>query len=138
MARPKRYNTTELTNHLRELAAEVHDWVQDPDDPTDGRIITRGEALARLLFRKALGYSEEIVDDEGNKTVKEHRPEAWAIQLIWDRVEGKTPQAITEDTRRIKAVEKVRELAKARLNAVATGDDPGGKPPRHRPKKETE
>lgn len=112
MATPKKYNSRELTNHLRELAAEAHDMT------AEGDLLTKGEALARLLFQKALGFSEEIVDDEGFRSVLLHKPEPWAIQLIYDRIEGKTPQAITEDESRIKAADKVRALVAQRLNSV--------------------
>lgn len=129
MGRPRKYSSHELTNHLRQLAAEAHDWTEE-----DG-VITRGEALARLLFRKALGYVERTVDDEGEERVVHHRPESWAIQLIYDRLEGKTPQAVPEDAGRVSAAEQVRELAKQRINAlVGSVADESPKPPPHRPK----
>jgi len=113
MGRPKKYNSRELTNHVRQLAAEAHDWSE-----ADG-VITKGEALARLLWRKALGYTEETVTDEGERKEVFHKPESWAIQLLYDRMEGKTPQAVPEDEDRIKAADRVRELAAGRLNSLA-------------------
>jgi hypothetical protein len=113
MGKPKRYNTKDLTNHLRQLAAEAHDWSED-----DG-VITRGEALARLLWRKALGYTETKINDEGAEVEVVHEPAAWAMQMVYERMEGKTPQAITEDEARITAAERVRELAASRLNSLA-------------------
>lgn len=115
MAKPKksRYDTRALTNKLRELAAEVHDM--DPD----GTMVTRGEALASLLWNKALGYKEQFIDDDGDKAEIIHPPEAWALQLVYDRLEGKTPVAIQEDSGKIKAKDKVGDLAKKQLNALA-------------------
>jgi len=110
----KAYNSRQLTKHLRELAAEAHDWSEE-----DG-VITKGEALAKLLWKKALGYKEKTVDDEGNEKEVYHPPASWAIQLVYDRMEGKTPQAITEDDTRISAADRVRDLAKARLNSLAS------------------
>ena len=115
MGKPQRYNSRQLTEHLRQLAAEAHDWSME-----DG-MITKGEALARLLWRKALGYTEKTKDDEGNEVEEWHKPEAWAIQLVYERMEGKTPQAIGEDeSRKRKVKDEVQDLARARLNDIAT------------------
>jgi hypothetical protein len=130
MGKPKRYSSKELTNHLREMAAEAHDMMDD------GSVLTRGEALALLLWRKALGYTEKRVDDEGTETEVYHEPASWAIQLVYERMEGRTPQAITEDEQRIKAADRVRDLAKSRLNSLAqkatavAPDDSTKKPPK--------
>ena len=135
MGKPKKYNSRDLTNHLRELAAEAHDWSEE-----DGAI-TKGEAMARLLWRKALGYTETTVDDEGNEKEVYHKPEAWAIQLVYERIEGKTPQAMEEDRGdKPKAKDHVRELAQSRLNdlaakaGAATGGDLKKKGPPKRKK----
>lgn len=135
MGRPKRYSSKELTNHLREMAAEAHDMLDD------GSMLTRGEALALLLWRKALGYTEKRVDDEGKETEVYHEPASWAIQLVYERMEGRTPQAITEDEQRIKAADRVRDLAKSRLNSLAqkataavSDDSTKKKPPKHKKK----
>lgn len=123
MARPKKYNSKELTNHLREMAAEVHDVLMD------GTVQTRGEALASLLWQKALGYTEKKVDDEGKEVEIVHEPAAWALQMVYERMEGRTPQALSEDETRMKVADKVRELAKNRLNAMAKQTVGGDTPP---------
>lgn len=139
MAKPKskpKYNSRQLTNHLRELAAEVHDW--EMEDDGEGRVITKGEALARLLWQRALGYDEVKVDDEGREKRIKHDPAQWAIQLIYERMEGRSPQAIAEDENRRRAKDKVSDLAKARVNelaAQATTPEPPRRR-RRRPKKE--
>lgn len=132
MAKPK-YNSKELTNHLRTLAAEAHTIADD------GTFVTKGEALADLLWQKALGYEEKTLDDEGNEKIVKHDPAAWAIQLVYDRMEGKTPQAVTEDDTRIKAAEAVREMAKNRINDLAAKHAPVKPgPPSLKKKKENE
>ena len=129
MGKAKPYNSKDLTKHLRQLASEAQDWTEE-----DG-VITKGEALARLLWRKALGYTEQTTDDEGNVKEVYHKPEAWAIQLVYERMEGKTPQAIEEDTTRRKAKDEVRDLAKSRVNDLADKALTTGKgPPRHKKK----
>lgn len=111
--RPAAYNSKQITQHLREMAAVAHEMLED------GTVMTRGEALALLLWKKALGYTERKVDDEGDVTVTEHNPASWAIQMVYERMEGKTPLAMTEDDTKVKASAKVRELATARLNQLS-------------------
>lgn len=123
-------NSRALTKHLQLLGQQIHTI----DD--DGNPITREEALARLLWNMALGYEEKTRDDEGNLKTVYHTPVAWAIQLVYDRREGKVPVAIGEDETRIKAADRVRELAKDRLNALAmAAAGPAKKgPPSYKPK----
>jgi len=122
----KKYDTRQLTAHLRELAAEAHEWTM-----AEGAL-SRGEALAKLLFNKALGWTEAVLDDEGRETRVTHKPESWAIQLIYDRLEGKTPQAAPEDEGRMTALDHVRDLAKVRLNSLVPAV---GGPPEYKPRK---
>lgn len=130
----KKFNSKELTLHLRLIAAEAHEM--EFDGQGQAVVISKGEALARLIWKKALGYEETITDDEGKPAIVYHKPEAWAIQLAYDRMEGKTPTAIGDDDTRLKASDKVRALAKARINDLipATAPAPKG-PPTYRPKK---
>lgn len=113
MGKPKKYNSKQLTEHLRQLAAEAHDWSEDG-------IITHGEALAKLLWKRALGWTEKTVDEEGNEKEVYHKPEAWAMQFVYERMEGKTPQSTPDDEgRKRRAKDDVRDLAKSRLNSLA-------------------
>ena len=119
-----------LTKHLAEMGQQIH-TVDDNGDP-----ITREQALAALLWNMALGYEEQTRDDEGNlKTVK-HKPASWALQAIWDRREGRAAPTVMEDEGRIKAADKVRDLAKNRVNALAAKAAPATKgPPKFKPKR---
>ena len=112
----KRYHSRELTNHLQELAAEAFEVTEEDE------CLTRGEALARLLWQKALGHVKKSISDEGKETEIYFPPEAWAITLIYERMEGKAPQAVPDDGGRVKAIDKVRELAKNLVNALAPED----------------
>lgn len=106
--RASAYNSKQLTQHLRELAAEI----ETIDD--EGATITKGEALAKMLWKKALGYTE--IGSEGVETFI--KPASWAIQLIYERMEGKAPLAVPDGKDRQTAASKVSELAKARINAL--------------------
>lgn len=142
MSKRSRFNNRELTNKLRELASEVHD-VQ-LDEGGEAVVTTKGEALGEMLFQKALGHTETVIEEDpdtpGRAVERKvvHKPEAWAIQLIYDRLEGKTPQALPEKDGGLTAAQKVRELAIARVNrmtAEATGEQIPG-PPKYRRKKD--
>lgn len=109
----KSINTRNLTKHLNVLGMEAHDVLPD------GTPMSREEKLARLLWDRALGYEEETRDADGNRKTIKHKPEAWAMQYIYERKEGKTTPAPQEDNQRIKASDRVRELAQERLNQIA-------------------
>ena len=119
----KRYSAKELTKLLRELAAEAHTITDD------GAVVTKGEALVSLLWQQALGYTERRVNDEGAVEETIHRGAPWAQQLIYDRMEGRVPQAVADDETRLTAAKQVRELAKNRLNDLAQKiTETGGRP----------
>jgi hypothetical protein len=113
VGKPKPYNPRQLTKHLRELAAEIH-TIED-----DGTMLTRGEALALEVWKRALGYEDRLTDDEGKESCIKVPPAQWAIQMVFDRMEGRTPQAIEEEETRVSAAEKVRELSASRINGMA-------------------
>lgn len=122
-----RIHGKELTRHLRDLAAEAETLADSGD------VVTKAEALARLLWRKALGYKETIRNREGTLVETDHLPESWAIQLIYERIEGKAVPTTTEDAGKVTAAEKVSELSRNRINAlagVAVGEPSKPTPPK--------
>lgn len=123
-----------LTTELRKLGAEV---VTVSDDGTQ---LTREEVLADLIWKQALGWTEKIVerDKDGNRSERElrHNPVAWAQQYLFERMEGKAPQALVEEGTGIKASEKVRDLARQRINTlskIASGPPLPKPPPKANP-----
>ena len=110
---------------MRKLAEEAFSVTDD------GTPLTRAEALARLLWNMALGYSEKVRDENGTLKDVAHPPVAWASQFLYDRLEGRPQTAIAEDETRVKAAERVRDLSKQRLNKMAASVIG---PPVHRPK----
>lgn len=117
MSKPKgtktRYGTRDLTNHLRELAAEAHDWTEEKG------MITKGQALAELLWNRALGYNEKTISDAGVERVVKHEPLQWAIQLIYERLEGRATNFADEAKKKSGVRDKIDSMAKSRLNAIA-------------------
>lgn len=116
VSKPKKklkYSARQLTKFLKELAMEA----ESIDD--EGETITKGKALALLLFKKALGYSEIRIDDEGERREVYHKPESWAIQYIYDRLEGRVPQSTTEEKDGPSIADKIREISRAKANSLA-------------------
>lgn len=116
----------QLTLHLRQLSAEAHS-ISD-----DGSPITKAEAMALLLWNYALGWEEKDPDDPA-KTIL-HKPQQWAIAMIYDRLEGKAPAAVEDTSGTMTAADKVSELAKNSVNAMASlvvGGDISGPPKYH-------
>jgi len=124
MAAPKkpRLSSKDLSNCLRELGTTVHDW-------GESGAVSKAEALAALLWKKALGWDEKRMDDKGREESVAHKPEAWAIALVWERIEGRVPQATIETSERMRAAEKVRNLSSTRLNTLAATLVPLGAAP---------
>lgn len=108
-----RFGTRALTGELKKLAGEVHTITDD------GTPVTREQALANLIWKQALGWEEMTRDEMGNAKKVWHPPVAWAQQYLFERMEGKAPQAVSEDMGGMKAADKVRELSKERLNKLA-------------------
>lgn len=108
-----------ISRYLEELGAQIHS-VDDEGNP-----VTREHAIADLVWKMALGYTEKIRDLTTGQWKEVYRPPvAWAMELVWDRREGKVAQAQTEDVGKIKAADKVRDLARTRLNALVGGGPP--------------
>lgn len=108
-----RLSSRALTANLRELASQA------VDIDKAGNPITREMALADLIWKQALGWIEETRDDSGTLQQKKHAPVAWAQQFLYERLEGKPPPATPEVGNAIKARDKIDDLVKNRLNAVA-------------------
>jgi hypothetical protein len=110
-----------LSKYLRALALDVETCNEDGDP------ITKAQALAGLVWKHALGFTEEDVKT-GEKTV--NRPNWTAIDLLYSRIEGKIPVAVIEDQGKSLA-DKVSDLGKAKINALADAaapkedDEPG-------------
>lgn len=131
MALP-RYTGKELTKFLRQLAVDVE------SSADDGTPQTKAECLARLLWQKALGYKAQEMRGEGaSRAMTEvyHPPESWAIQMIYERLEGKVANSAPEDGTRTTAAERISDLSRQRINAMAGGvpAEPKKLPPKLRP-----
>lgn len=114
---PGKIGSRALTSELRKLAQESHTVT------TDGTPLTREQVLADLIWKQALGWVEVIEerDDSGTMRRKEivHPPVAWCQQFLFERMEGKAPIAQGDSTGGVRAADKVRDLARQRINLLA-------------------
>lgn len=126
--RRKPYSQTKLNEFIAQIGQELaEDYIS-----ADGGTATKEEALARVLYQRALGWTEivEEVDEYNNRAKREvrHPPEVWAIQYLMDRKLGRvTPAAADTASRRAPLSETVRDIARERLNRLAAAPPP---PPR--------
>ena len=115
-----------LSKFIREIASEVHD---DPVIRAKGEeavMVTKAEAIARLMWKAALGY-EELVDvyKAGQKIgvkTEVHKPDKTFIGMIWDRMEGRASMMDAKGgSDKAKLADKVSEQGKKRLSQIAKG-----------------
>jgi hypothetical protein len=111
---PGKFGTRALTGELRKLASEAI-TIED-----DGTPVTREQMLAQMIWRQALGWVEKVRDDDGNLQEVRHPPVAWCQQFLFERTEGKAPQATQDERTGLKAADKVRELSKQRINTLSS------------------
>jgi len=100
-----------LTRFIRQIAQEK--VAIDDKDIAAQRVVTKAEALARIVWRGALGYIEI---DDGKRIV--HQPDKGFIHLIYDRIEGKVGTADETRKQEVKIPDRISEIAKARANKL--------------------
>lgn len=100
-----------LSNHLRKIAQEVSELVNDPEEGS--RMATKAEALARLMWKMALGYKE--MDPKTNiETVVP--PDRGMVGLIWDRIEGRAAASGDFADRKRSLPDRISDQSRNRLN----------------------
>lgn len=116
-----------VTKFIREIAEETH---EDPliTGPAidDSRMITKAEALARFMWKAALGYKEkiEVIDKTTGQVTGEKEviyfPDKAYVTLLYDRLEGRVPTVeIKETDDKPTVADKVSDQGKNRLNNLA-------------------
>ncbi len=105
--------TVQLTKLIKQIGNEPHTV------DNEGRSLTKIEVLARLVWDKALGYTER-----DPKTLEDliHASDKFFISMLWDRLEGKVPTVGKESEEgKSKLSDKIGEQQKKRLNQLADG-----------------
>lgn len=104
-----------LSAYLREISNEETETVRDPKSGED-RMATKAEALARSIWRDALGYTETKVNSEGKRIELVHPPIRAAQSIVFDRIEGRAPASVTEGADKLTAAERVTEQVQKRIS----------------------
>ena len=105
-----------LSRILREVAEEVTEMVTiDGED----KMVTKAEALVRLGFKHALGFTEKRVNDEGVEFEIIHSPDRVYGVMIWDRMEGRVAAIEPGKKEKRTVADKVGEQNKNRINRIA-------------------
>lgn len=104
-----------LSQFIRDIALEKTALVKiDGED----QIVSKAEALARLVWKKALGYTEQIKED-GVLVDHIHVPDRTMIALLWDRMEGRAPLMNPDKKGGRTIADKISEQGKKRINKLA-------------------
>ena len=114
-----------LSKFIREIAEEIHDNPLVKAIGEEAVMVTKAEALARYMWKAALGYSEDVdvLDKAGKKTgirPEFHRPDKTFIGMIWDRMEGRAAMIDAKaGSDKASLADKVSEQGKKRLSQIA-------------------
>jgi len=110
--------TNILTGHLKRIGLES-DTIDDEGNP-----VTKFETLARMVWDKALGYTEKVVLDSGETVETIHKPDRSFMGMIFDRTEGKVATAAVSDgKKKVSLADRIGEQSKVRLNRIAKQND---------------
>ncbi len=125
----KKKATRILTKFINRVAAEETEVFQENSEDCP-RMVTKAEALSRLMWKMALGYTEKSIKDVGGKKFEDeivHPPNAGMIALLYDRMEGRVPLASEPEHAGRSVSEKVTEQSRNRINAAGKVKDAEGK-----------
>jgi hypothetical protein len=102
-----------LSRYIRIIAEEESEMITaDGED----RMATKAEAMARKMWKIALGWVEQIIPGDGAMPYEvEHAPDLKMMALLYDRMEGRAQAATEDDTNRPSAAMKVTEQSKSRI-----------------------
>lgn len=105
-----------LSDFLKMIGQEIHDRSYVDAEGTI-RVITKDEQLAREVWKRALGYEEEVTNDDKTVTHRVFRPDPKAQQFIFERLEGKFIEP--QEEKGISLLDRISELAKSKSNEIA-------------------
>lgn len=111
-----------LSQFIGQMADEKTEVVQGGSLEQD-ILMTKGEALARIIWQMALGWKEheDLVKDGVviGKRVKNYPPAQWALKEILDRAEGRAAQVSDTGGTKPTVAERISDRTKNRLNILA-------------------
>ncbi len=109
-----------LSKYIKNIADEQTEFIKDEDG--DDRMATKAEALARVIWKHALGYDEVIrkINTAGAEIeVKKHiNPNTVYIGMILDRTEGRAPLMADGKDGKLSIPDRVSQEGKNRINSI--------------------
>ena len=102
-----------LSSFLRSISEEETEFLKGDDG--EDKMATKAEHLARLMWKMALGYKEEIELVEGKKEIHYYPPDRAMMSLLFDRIEGKA-QPMADPKSKQSIPDKVTEQGVNRIN----------------------
>ena len=116
-----------LSKHLRQVGLEKTECSDMDPESGNPRMMTKAEALARAIWKLALGFKEEVrstnAKGQTKLTIKVHEPNATFVAMLLDRIEGKVATDKDSAAKKQPISSKVDDQAKKRLNAMAGDND---------------
>jgi hypothetical protein len=112
-----------LSKILRMVGEEETELLLGESPTDDDRMVTKYEAMARKMWRQALGYEETIVYDDGPSKKVMHQPDMKVAKELMDRVEGRAPTAVEDSDTRPSTAKRVTDEGLKRIaKAGGLGD----------------
>ncbi len=104
-----------LSSMMRSIAEEETELGGTKSDP---KMISKAEALARLVWKKALGYTEQVL--RNNELIDDtHPPDRVYVGMLLDRLEGRVAAVEPGKKEKRTVADRVGEQNKKRINAIA-------------------
>ncbi len=103
-----------ISKYLLEIAGEEDVFI---NDNAGGRMATKAEALARLIWKYTLGYKELDVKTD---VEIEYAPSLSHLKILLDRIEGRVADVSATKSKKSIA-DRVSEKTKSKINDIAEG-----------------
>ncbi len=109
-----------LSGFIKDIADEETEFIKD--DERGDRMATKAEALARTIWKLALGWDEKLkkVKKDGTEidATIPHAPNSTYVGIILDRTEGRAPLLADTKDGKLKIADRVGQEAKNRINSI--------------------
>ncbi|MFA5152427.1 MAG: hypothetical protein WC554_07720 [Clostridia bacterium] len=102
-----------LTKYLRQIAAEITEL--EKNEEGQEVIMSKAEALARKMWKSALGFKETIIGKGGAREEIVHAPDRGLMAILFERIEGRAPLAFNDTSKR-NIADRVDDQAKDRIS----------------------
>ena len=105
-----------LSALMRDIAEEETELGGSIDDP---KMISKAEALARLIWKRGLGWVERLKDGDHQVVEVIHQPDRVYVAMLLDRLEGRVAAVEPGKKEKRTVADKVGDQNKKRLNRIA-------------------